>query len=198
MIALRHALTPAERGLALRWVVATTAGWVVGFAVCEAVVKPIVDFLIHFPSDGAVIGIAIGIGQWLVLNRRINRTRWWIVASIIGFGVGKDVAGLAVPAMSGHLGSALGGLAIGTALGLGQWLVLRRHVPEARWWVLANAIGWSIGWSIIELVDSDAAGGVQATAYLVGAIGASIAGVVTASTLVWLWRRSPDGRLAVA
>ena len=192
MTALRKSLTPAEWSLALRWVVATTAGWIIGFAICEAVVKPIVDTLTHFNSDGAVIGIAIGIGQALVLKSRISRTRWWILASIIGFGIGKNVSDPVAQAISGPLGSALGGLAIGTSLGVVQWLVLRRHIPEARWWILATAIAWAVGWAIIASVDTEAAGGSTATAYLIGAIGAGSAGVITAAALVWLLRR-PHG-----
>jgi hypothetical protein len=195
MTALRHSLSPAEWGLVLRWVVATTAGWIVGFAICEAVVKPIVDELTHVNSDGAVIGIAIGIGQWLVMKSRINRTRWWILASIIGFGIGKDVADPVALAVSGPMGSVLGGLAIGMSLGVAQWLVLRRHVPEARWWIVASAIAWAVGWAIISSVDTEAAGASIAVAYVIGAIGAAVAGLVTAAALVWLLRRSDDGRL---
>jgi hypothetical protein len=191
--ALRQSLTRAEWSLSLRWVLATTAGWVVGFAICEAVVKPIVDALTHISSDGAVIGISIGIGQGFVLQQRINRKRWWILASIIGFGIGKDVADPVAQAVSGPVGSALGGLAIGTSLGVAQWLVLRRHVPEARWWILASAIAWAVGWAIIASVDAEAAGGSLAMAYLIGAIGATVAGLITAATLVWLLRRSDDG-----
>jgi len=181
-------LTRAEWGFVLRWVLATTIGWVVGFAICEAVVKPIVDALTNFRSDGAVIGIAIGIGQWLALNRRINRTRWWILASVIGFGVGKSVADPVAQAVPGLLGSAFGGLAIGLFLGVTQWLVLRRHVPKARWWILANAVAWSAGWSIIASVDTEAANAAIGMAYLIGAIGAGVAGVITAAALVGMSR----------
>jgi hypothetical protein len=196
MTALRQSLTTVEWSLSLRWVLATTVGWVVGFAICEAVVKPFVYTLTHFPSDGAVIGISIGIGQWLVLNRRINRTRWWILASIVGFGVGKDVGDMVAQAVPGAIGWALEGVAIGASLGLAQWLVLRRHVPEARWWIVASAIAWAVGWAIISSVDTEAAGASIAVAYVIGAIGAAVAGLVTAAALVWLLRRLLDGGLA--
>jgi hypothetical protein len=197
MTALRQSLTTVEWSLSLRWVLATTVGWLVGFAICEAVVKPFVYSLTHFQSDGAVIGISIGIGQSLVLKSRINRTRWWILASIIGFGIGKDVGDMVAQAVPGAIGSALEGLAIGASLGLAQWLVLRRHVPEARWWILASAIAWAVGWAIIASVDIEATDGSIGLAYVIGAIGAAVAGLITAAALVWLLRRSPTGRPTV-
>ncbi len=180
-------LTRAERGLVLRWVLATIIGWIVGFAICEAVVKPIVNALTHFNSDGAVIGTAIGIGQGLVLRRRYNRTGWWVLASIIGFGVGKGLSDSLAQSVPGVIGWALGGFAIGLLVGLAQWLVLRADVPEARWWILANAVAWAVGWSIIASVDPEG-GTAIGLAYLIGAIGAGVAGVITAAALVWLSR----------
>ena len=75
---------------------------------------------------------------------------------------------------------------------MAQWLVLRRHIPEASWWILANAIGWAVGWAIIASVDTEAAGVSMGTAYLIGAIGATVAGLIAVATLVWLMRRSDD------
>ena len=85
---LQRLPTRLEWGFGLRWVLATSVGWVVGFAACETL-KAIAEFLAHPPTDGAVIGIFIGIAQWLVLKGRIHRAGWWILASIIGFGLGK-------------------------------------------------------------------------------------------------------------
>src|SRR4029077_12862448 len=91
MIALRRSLTGSERALVLRWVVVTTVGWIVGFAVCENFVKPFLYTITHLVSDGAVIGIAVGIGQGLVLGRRGYGGAGWALASSLGFAIGKDV-----------------------------------------------------------------------------------------------------------
>jgi hypothetical protein len=37
------------------------------------------------------------------------------------------------------------GPVLGALLGGCQWVVLRRHVSGAGWWVVANAAGWGIG-----------------------------------------------------
>ena len=189
MTTVRSPLTRFEWGFGLRWVLATSVGWIVGFAVCETL-KAIVEFLAHPPTDGAVIGISIGIAQWLVLKRRINRAGWWILASIIGFGVGKAVGDAFAQAVSGALGSGLDGAMIGASLGIAQWLVLRRHVAQAGWWVLANILAWALGWTVIRVID-EAAGGPAGMAYIIGATGAAAAGAITGASLIWLWRRRP-------
>lgn len=175
--------TRVEWAFGLWWVFATALGWVVGFAVCEA----LKDFVESFNADGVVIGVAVGILQWLVLRRRINRAGWWILASIIGFAVGKFGGDAIAQAVSGPVGFGLSGAAIGASLGMAQWVVLRRHVAQAGWWVLASALAWAVGWAIINAVD-EAASGPTGTAYLIGATGAAAAGVITGVSLIWLFR----------
>ena len=33
---------------------------------------------------------------------------------------------------------------MGLSIGVGQWLLLRRHLPRAGWWVGANVVGWGL------------------------------------------------------
>lgn len=186
MTALDPPLTRAEWGFGLRWVLATTVGWVVGFAVCEALKAFVEDLFI----DGAVIGISVGIMQWLALKGRVNRAGWWIVASIVGFAVGKAIGDAFAQVVPGAVGFVLSGAAIGASLGIAQWLVLRRHVAHAGWWVLASVLAWAVGWGMISVVD-EAVGGPAGTAYVIGAVGAAVAGMITGVALVWLWRLRP-------
>jgi hypothetical protein len=164
-------------------VLATTVGWVVGFAICEAFKA----FLESITADGAVIGTAIGIGQWLVLRGRIKRAGWWILASIIGFGIGKAVVDAFGQDVSGPVGFGLGGAVIGASLGVAQWFVLHRHVAQAERWVPASVVAWAVGGVFIGVAEH-AAGGPTGTAYLIGAAGAAVAGVITGLSLVWLLR----------
>ena len=70
------------------WVLATTGGWLLGV------------LLIAIPAwlnwtDGSsnldfafiLIGLSIGAGQWLLLQRRLPRAAWWIVANVVGWGL---------------------------------------------------------------------------------------------------------------
>ena len=187
MTTLKPELSRVEWRFGLWWVLGTIVGWVVGFTICEAI-KAFLASLAHaleYGLDGAVLGTCIGIAQWLVLRRLIPRAGWWLLASIIGFAVGKGVSDV-VAHETGFVG--FGGAAIGAVLGIAQWIVLRRHVAQAGWWVLASALAWAVGWGIISVVD-EAASGPTGTTYVVGASGAAVAGVITAVALVRLLRQ---------
>ena len=175
--------TQAERTLALQWVAATTVGWGIGFFVCEAFNAFFASFT-H--SDGLVIGAGIGIAQGFVLRRRIAPMGWWILVSVVGFGIGKAVGEAAAQGIPGAVGHGLAGTVIGVVVGMAQWLVLRRRVSRAEWWVLASVVAWAVGWSFISL-------GANSTlmVYVVGGLGAAIAGIITGMTLIWLSRTRP-------
>lgn len=189
MQTLSRSSTRLESGFALRWALATAVGWLVGFVICEAFKA----FFRSLSSDGAVIGTCVGIAQWLVLGERIDRTRWWILASIIGFAVGKAVGDALAVSIAGVVGIGLSGAAIGASLGLTQWVVLRRHVARAGWWVPASALAWVVGWIIGAGGEGagEASGGPAAMAYLIGLVGAAVAGGISGASLIWLYRARP-------
>lgn len=66
--------------------------------------------------------------------------------------VGTDASG-ASPAEMGNLGqfglATVMGLVLGLILGVPQWLVLRRAVAHAGWWVPANALAWACGMPLV-------------------------------------------------
>lgn len=176
-------LTRSERSLGLLWTTANIVGWVIGFYVCEA----LKTFLTTFLVDGLVIGASVGIAQWLVLRRRIASIRWWVLVSIVGFGVGNAIGEASLQGIPAVVGHGLSGAMIGVSIGAAQWLVLRRHVPRARWWVPANVLAWVLGWSIISLVEESMVWPILVV-YIAGAIGAAVAGAITGMALIWLSR----------
>ena len=183
MIRRSTSLTADEWRLGIRWAVATTLGWVIGFAICSAQKA----FFESLRGDGVVIGVCVGIAQSIALRGRVKHTGWWILATVVGFAAGKFAADAIAESIAGAVGFALGGAAIGIALGAAQWLVLRRQVAQAGVWIPATALAWAVGWSIISTVD-EVAGGPTGTTYLIGTTGAAAAGVITGAALIWLRR----------
>ena len=183
-------MTASERSRGIQWVVANIVGWLIGFALCEALQSFISTVLV----DGLVIGSAVGIAQWLVLRRWMSPVGWWVLLSIVGFGVGKAFAEAVLPGASTLPGYAATGAIIGAAVGVAQWPVLRRHVSSAAWWVPATVVAWVAGWSAIGVAER-AVDWPTLAVYAVGGVGAALAGIVTAIVLIWLMRtpRVSDG-----
>jgi hypothetical protein len=185
MASIKLVSAQAERNLGIQWVVATIVGWGIGFFVCEGL-KPFFYDITHLGGDGLIIGGGIGIAQGLVLRKRVASMRWWVLVSIVGFGLGKLIGEAVAQGMPAALGHGLSGAVIGATLGLAQWLVLRRHVSRADVWVLANVAAWAAGWSLISLAEGSAWSTVMV--YAVGGVGAGLAGIITAVALIWVLR----------
>jgi len=62
----------------------------------------------------------------------------WVLLTLLGLGVG-----FLVGFVLGHLvlGNVSVGIGIGAVVGLFQWLLLRKRIPHASWWILATVIG---------------------------------------------------------
>ena len=110
------------------WIMATTLGWLLG-----RFLLPNLAFI--------VIGIALGVLQWLVLQHRIKHAWRWIVATSIGWGIGATFLLTIAPGMGEFLAGVIMGLATGTA----QWLILRQEVYWGGWWIAISVVGWTTG-----------------------------------------------------
>lgn len=129
----------------VQWVLATTLGWLVGWALTGA------------PTVGAVIGIT----QWLVLRPQVHQAGWWILASTTGWAMGTAVVTLVFPPEV----EVMAGAVLGALTGLAQWFVLRRWVRQAGWWIITSTLGWLVGLTGIM--------GASLTGAVVGAITAT-------------------------
>ncbi len=182
-------------GFWLWWMLASIVGLAVGVAVADAV-SGTVGFAVSFAVSGDVAGASIGTAQSLVLRRQVSQTGWWVLASSVGLAVGFAVA-LAVLAAVGlaggsHFSGGAGALVLfgavaGASVGIAQWLVLRRHIPGAGWWVLASIVGTGAGVAVISTVIG---GGEDAVGFAAGgAVGGALYGAITGGVLVWLLRQ---------
>jgi hypothetical protein len=137
--------------------------------------------------------------QWLILRRWFPRAGWWIPASGAGWFLGLLVLGWGIAVADTQGESAFARVAVpagfllpGAVAGAVQWLVLRRGVAHAGWWVLASGIGWVAGlWAFMSLAGTGQGryfeGGVLTQA-LAGAASGALSGAITGLALVWLMR----------
>ncbi len=92
-----------------------------------------------------IAGLLMGFGQWLVLRHWVDRARWWILASGAGW-AGASALGMTTGLIFIEelrweiVGWALMLPVLFLGVGLFQWLLLRRWVRRAGWWLLASGL----------------------------------------------------------
>jgi hypothetical protein len=104
------------------------------------------------------LGLSLGLVQVAVLRAYLPRMGSWAPLTFAAF-----VSLVAVPALLRPLLARLGiadsalqsllpvamYLLIGLALGGAQWLLLRRRVAGAGWWIVANLLGWGLVYPLV-------------------------------------------------
>ena len=186
----------------LQWVLANTVGFLLGFQLF-AIFWPYAFFVL-FAVAYALMGVMIGVLQWLVLRRQVPGAGRWVWATIGGFALGGTVGMAATFTVVGlfdlyfSLGEPLSSFLfaavlfapIGPVVGIAQWwLVLRRQIEGAGWWVLACTVALALFGAAFGAFIAIEIGNVYVGAYVVSAVGGLLAGAITGVTLVWLLRQ---------
>jgi purine-cytosine permease-like protein len=82
------------------------------------------------------MGLGVGLAQWLLLRRDLNKTGWWPVMSAVAWPVGYMLGGilgalvgqtLNVPIIGGMVGSLLSGAIVGAITGAVLLWMLREN-----------------------------------------------------------------------
>lgn len=177
-------------------------------------------------AGAGIEGVVVGTLQWLVLRRPLPALRWlsWAAATAIGAGIAwalgflpstiasflttgestqtgsgmamRDISGLASYGLAAGLG-----LVAGSILAVAQWWVLRRFVPHASWWIVANGGAWALGMVLVFLgmnvIPTDAMT-ISTAALLVTfvVVAGGVVGAMQGLALIWLLRER-DRELAL-
>jgi len=181
-------------GFWLQWLLASMLGFAVGAAMGNAVT----DW-----AFTALFGAVGGFMQWLVLRRQIAAAGWWVLASTLGFAIAPIAAIAGVMAMSqvmsldGNPMAApiLLGVLFGVLSAIMPWLVLRRQLARAGWWVPAHLLGSLVGGAmgIVAFHAMALIGFYQFPWAAAGAMFGAGLGAITGITLVWLLRQPVPG-----
>ncbi|GIH96305.1 nitroreductase/quinone reductase family protein [Planobispora siamensis] len=164
---------PADRRWLRRWIVAVTAGEILGFSVPALTGPAVADpgwavlgvapllqaaaILMAGLVEGTVLGLAqayalrtalpsVGTGSWVRATAAGAAVAWAIgaVPIVLGEGITKWPVAVVV----------LLGLVLLAAMGLFQWRVLRRRVAGAAWWIAASAGAWLVALGVFFAVAS--------------------------------------------
>jgi hypothetical protein len=182
-----------EFGLWFGWTLATALGMLIG----HLSLIPLVNIM---PLGLARViaplfaGMLVGFAQWLVLRGYLTRSSNWILAGGASWAAAYAFGLFIVQNLIGSIWIGLFAyLLFGTIVAVMQWPILRREIPNILSWILANVIGWTLGFAISQ----GAIGLLFQPGYfnqaLVTAISTTIsglvAGAVTGVSLVWIVRK---------
>jgi len=100
-----------------------------------------------------VFGLLYGYLQYLLLRRYFPRMGWWVLVTTLSLSLTfleMDLGRFVFSSLGIDPYSIVSGvfalMLVGGFLGAAQWLVLRRHIPNAVWWIPASMLGWgSVG-----------------------------------------------------
>ncbi|MEW5856165.1 MAG: hypothetical protein AB1861_02070 [Cyanobacteriota bacterium] len=155
-------LKSAEWKFWLSWIALSTIGSLLGIVAGFFVTILTGGFSANgFPLGWTVVWAILGFFQWLLLKGRIRRSSLWIAASAIGGGVALPVCLLAsyfisTNALSDFFNNFISldlsnlyklfslskiGAINEAIVGTAQWLLLKRQIPRAGWWIPVSALG---------------------------------------------------------
>jgi hypothetical protein len=212
---------PAGSGLRRAWIRACVVGELIGFlppaivgAALGALGAPDPLMVIGLTSAGLLEGAALGIAQAGVLRRHLPAVDGphWVIATtaaagfawFVGMGGSSVLAAGALPTAVMLVAVVPAWIAGLLAMGIGQWLVLRRVVTHSARWIPVTATAWLIGVMLPIAALSLTPNAWPPWTFVVVGVAAAVAmgmtvGVITGSCLVRLATRvlSPGPGLRV-
>jgi hypothetical protein len=87
----------------------------------------------------------------------------------------------------------IGYLLFGVIVAIVQWPVLRREIPNLLVWILANAVGWAVGFwasqAILPFFVTDPLVSPAVGTTVVAVTSGLVAGAITGLALIWIVRK---------
>jgi hypothetical protein len=120
------------------WVLYLAGSWVLGYTLGLLVVDLLANTFLGIVFSYILFGIIIALFQWPVLHREIPRIWMWVLANVVGWGLGAFLAQLAIAGLYGSnppslititvVNMAVTGLVAGLITGIALVLIVRE--PE--------------------------------------------------------------------
>ena len=183
----------SEIGLWLGWTLATAGGMLVGFLLAIPLVN-LLDLVLAQIAVPVFAGAAIGFAQWIVLRRYLTVGSRWALGDGTSWVAGYILGLLLVQSLPSSIFIAtIGYLLFGAIVALVQWPVLRREIPNAFVWVLANSVGWAVGFwasqAVISLIFTGGSIEPAVSTTVIAVTSGLVAGAITGVALIWIVRK---------
>lgn len=182
-----------EFGLWLGWTLATAVGMLLGFLLSIPLVN-LLDLEWARVIVPLFAGFLIGLSQWAVLRNYVVDTTDWILAAGTSWAVGYALGLFLINSLaSTALGGLVGYILFGVIVAIMQWPILRREIPHVLPWIIANVLGWTLGFYLSQLalnlfVNDPAIAPVVSTS-VISSISGLVAGAITGIALIWIVRQ---------
>ena len=179
------------------WIVANTAGAVIGAFITSAVTgglfisEPIygstIETFIREAANGLILGACVGWVEWLVLNSYMFNSPGWVWATSGGWALGFLIGVVLQNYISAEGFAAI----LGTVIGLCQCVALWGRVQRAWIWPLAPIAAWLASFATVPIINPIVYG--KGTSELLRTMIGSIwlfgiLEIVTGLALLWLLR----------
>jgi hypothetical protein len=184
-----------ELGLWLGWTLATAGGMLLGFLPTILLVN-MLNLALAQIIVPVFAGTIVGLAQWIALRRFLTAHSDWILAGGTSWALGYVVGLFLIQRMPGTLlGGLAGYLLFGAVVALVQWPLLRREIPSLLVWMLASAVGWTVGFfasqAVLSLFYNGTLIAPAVSTTVIAVTSGLVAGAITGVALVWIVRR-PD------
>ena len=184
-----------EFGLWIGWTVATALGLIIGFLPSLLLIN-VLSLQLSRVIVPLLAGLLIGLAQWAVLRNYVVSSHDWVLAAGTSWALGYALGLFLIDILSGTpLGSLIGYILFGAIIAIVQYPILRREIPHVWSWIVANVIGWTLGFYLSQLAlnvfsNMPAIPPLASTAVTSGVTGL-VAGAITGIALIWIVRQ-PD------
>jgi hypothetical protein len=138
-------------------------------------------------------GFLIGLAQWAALRSYLIDAADWVLAGGTSWAVGYALGLFLVNSLAGTgVSSLVAYILFGLIVAVLQWPLLRREIPRIWMWIVANILGWTLGFYLsqlaLNLFVADPAIHPLASTSVLSIVSGLVAGAITGMALVLIVR----------
>lgn len=168
-------------GLGIGFTLGIFVSWELGDA-AEAALGTTAAWFVFAMLFGGLTALGLSLGQLTVVQENPWR---WALYSVVGGVVGLLLIMPAIadnPRLPEPVQPLIGGLVMGTAIGLAQWLLLRRTITDAASWIFFTAAAIALAMGVSFALGDE---GRELVAFTVGPL---VGALTTAAGWAWIHR----------